>query len=314
MIFLDNEEAVIIHIPKCAGKSLRRVFCSADPEGAYWHWRYLRQVGEWVDSAHVQMHILRQMPEWDLLQRRAVIAIVRNPVTRFFSSVREHKAAHCIPETRTILDELDEVRIAYDPRYIHFSPQHRYTHIGNKCHVDFIARAERLHEDLREIGVAAGFSANFFKAIERIERQDVDQRVSEEDLSREVAARIWRLYYRDFILFGYRPVGDSVWKSVEENAPPFERLLVAPPVQADWDGEMTARPAYHRFALRAERDAAMAERDAVMAERDAAMAERDAAMAERDAAMAERDILMQSTSWAATEPLRKIKGWLLRRV
>ncbi len=62
----------------------------------------------------------------------------------------------------------------------------------------------------------------------------------------------------------------------------------------------------------AERDQAVAERNQAVAERDQAVAERDQAVAEWDQAVAEWDILVNSTTWKMTAPLRALLDFLKR--
>lgn len=62
-------------------------------------------------------------------------------------------------------------------------------------------------------------------------------------------------------------------------------------------------------------DAVVVERDALILVRDSLMAERDEARAHRDNLSAERDLILASTSWRVTRPLRGLKNRLamLRR-
>jgi len=247
MIVLSRERAVILHIPKCGGKALRTAFLPDDMEGDYWHWRYLPEIGRWADMAHLTMDVLRALPEWSLLQSSATIAVVRNPIERFFSCLKEHNGQHGARDLQEVVAELDEVRIAHDPRYVHFCPQHRFTHIGNKRYVDFIARLEHLHDDLRAIGVKANFGQSFFQAIDRIPVEPPISRTAEFTTSSVALEAITRFYYRDFLLFGY-PAPETDWFRRQTQSK-FDRLLITPDASAEWDADHSARPAYERFYL-----------------------------------------------------------------
>jgi hypothetical protein len=195
---------IIMHIPKCAGKSLRQAFAPEDPSGKFWHWKYSQANFSWQDMAHIPLDQLRGFPEWDLLEKYTVIAVVRNPVDRFYSALSEHRAQHNKKDMSDIdiLKNVDLLHIHHDPQYIHFMPQYRFTHLGNKQKVDYIARQENLRDDLLYIGQKAGFGKAYFDAVMRLEEFSAGEKSASESRE-EYSEFIAKLYARDFLLFHY---------------------------------------------------------------------------------------------------------------
>ncbi|MCE0743673.1 sulfotransferase family protein [Acetobacter sicerae] len=250
MILLENDRTLILHTPKCGGKALRKAFSSIAAAGPWWDWTWLRPTGEWVDQAHVPLHILRQTEEWDHIRSYTVISVVRDPWPRFVSSLKEHMKQHRKRNALQVLEELDEVRISYDPRYIHFIPQFRFTHLGNKRCADFIVRTESLPEDLRAVGMIGGMSNDFFKAVDTLPPMPTS---APESLTAEVEQKmkslLMRFYQRDYALFGYIPPSD------DEAVPAgFDALLMDPLCGGEWNGYAAAAPAYERFVRHSTKD------------------------------------------------------------
>lgn len=208
MILLENDRTLILHTPKCEGKALRKAFSSVASTGPWWDWTWLRRTGEWVDQAHIPLHILCQTEEWNQIRSYTVVAVVRDPWIRFVSSLKEHMKQHRKRNALQVLEELDEVRISYDPRYIHFIPQFRFTHLGNKRYTDFIVRTESLPEDLRAVGMIGGMSDDFFKAVDTLPPMPTSPAESlPADVVQKMRSLLMRFYRRDYALSGLR----SLW-------------------------------------------------------------------------------------------------------
>lgn len=244
MIILEEHRAIILHIPKCGGKNMRTSFNADNPDGRYWNWRYIDEISQWSDFAHPTIEVLRKLPEWKEFKKYTIIAIVRNPIARFFSAMKEHRIHHGLDcGLEVIADRLDEIRIAHDPRYIHFCPQHRFTHIGNKRYADFIGRIEHLHDDLYSIGTKCHFSQSFFEAVDRISMQDSGGITPSPDLILQYGGLISRLYYRDFLLFGYSLPSIAGRQAATE----FEQLVMDPTLWQEWTDSGATRAAYERL-------------------------------------------------------------------
>lgn len=250
MLLIDSEKTIIFHTPKCGGKALREAFSSIVADGVFWDWRWLHAAGEWVDQAHVPLHMLRQTKIWDEIRDYTLISVVRDPWPRFVSSLKEHMKQHRKRDALQVLDELDEVRIAHDPRYIHFIPQNRFTHLGNKRCVDFIVRAESLAEDLRAVGIICGMKKEFFRAVDNLPSMPISPIKNEAvDVEQKMQSLLMRFYRRDYALFGYTPPA-----FVEEILPGFNALLVDPICNTEWNSYETVAPAYERFVRQSNKD------------------------------------------------------------
>ena len=306
MIVLSEERVIILHTPKCAGKNLRQAFMPDNPEGPYWHWKYIPEISSWADCAHLPLDIMRQLPEWEKIKSFIVIAMVRNPYDRFIGALREHLLQHDTETIETTLQEIDEVRINHDPRYIHFIPQNRFTQIGNKRYADFIVRVEKIQEDLKSVATKANLSEKFSKAIDRIEKPKNTVEYSDflkSSASRELVLNmVKRLYFRDFLLYGYTL--PDVLIEPKQDEPIFEYLLAAPGVMDEWNDNRIPSPPYDRFQKKQE---LLLDMERAVRERDIAIIERDVAVRERETAIGERNTLLDSTSWKVTKPIRLLK-------
>ncbi|GBR12063.1 sulfotransferase family 2 domain-containing protein [Acetobacter oeni] len=270
MIILEEDRTIILHTPKCAGKVLREAFFDIASKHPFWNWNYLRSTGEWTDRAHMPLSVMRQTPEWENIRTYTLIAVVREPGTRFASSLSEHMRQHRKKDAMAVLKELDETRICHDPRYIHFIPQNRFTHIGNKRYADFIVRMENLPDDLRAVGTLCQFSRKFFDAVDQIalapQKQEEDQ---DPKVSKKISDILTRFYLRDYALFGYDRTALS-----DQTPLGFDGLLTDPLCRQEWRGYRAMEPAYERFTRNIEQDfllrQMMAENKALKAERDKA--------------------------------------------
>ncbi|NHN89145.1 sulfotransferase family 2 domain-containing protein [Acetobacter conturbans] len=250
MIVLEDEKTIILHTPKCGGKALRQAFSSIASEGPWWDWTWLRATGEWVDQAHVPLDVLRQTKLWDYIENYTIIAVVRDPLPRFMSSLAEHMRQHRKRDVLQVLDELDEVRISHDPRYIHFIPQNRFTHTGNKRRADFIVRTESLPEDLRAVGMICGMSQEFFNAVDELPPMPRSEKKSGNPAFQEkILSALLRFYKRDYILFGY-----SCPEASGGIPGGFDALLLDPLCGGEWNGYGAAAPAYERFVRHSTKD------------------------------------------------------------
>lgn len=297
MIIIHELSLIIIHNPKCAGKALRDAFLALDADVAtFWHWSFSVQLGRHIDMAHLPLNLLRDYPEWALFERYTVIAVIRNPVDRFFSALKEHESQHNrkLNDEEYLLD-LDEIRVEHDPRYIHFCPQHRFTHLGNKRKVDFIARQENLIDDLRAIGVIAGLGEKYFDVIEGLPSHQVTSEIVSDDRKETFMPLIKRLYLRDFLLFGYKLGVIEPDKIDDENSEGlFAKLNCYAYDYIDWINNEDHKAAYDRFL------SVNKMKDKIQSLKDC-NEKLDSTIAERDT---EINAFYNSHSWRLTRPLR----------
>jgi len=211
MIISDKHEFAFIHIPKCAGTSIRSMITEADPERfQLWGWRWLPRHQRYGDAAHMP---LIDLPPELLNQVRAfrAVAIVRDPLDRFFSCVEQHFSQHKYRARKSVEDfvfELNSVNIRYDPAYVHFCPQHYFIAIGQTTHVDDILRFEDENwpETFRQILIERGMPEDKLVLPRLNEREEPVHA----PLSAEALTHLYRLYKRDYTLLGYdAPVSGS---------------------------------------------------------------------------------------------------------
>ena len=168
MIIDHTLKIVLLHVPKCAGTSLRQAFLEDGQERdvvSFFDFEYNPVLHRQVDRAHLPLMDLRHYPEWRLLKRYQVIACIRHPYQRLASACREflrHNSRDTEVQMRTQLPN-QEQRLAYlkrlpaamdahDLRWVHGFPIHWFTHYGSKAKVQHLIRCSHLAEDLTDLG------------------------------------------------------------------------------------------------------------------------------------------------------------------
>jgi hypothetical protein len=167
MIINDRKKFVFIHIPKCAGTSVRAHLSRFDTTGGVFSVTNGHHPGVgWIDMAHIPLATLKtHFPDvFDKVRTYESFAIVRDPFRRFSSSlfqrlkmygqdkvsslsVRELETA-----TESAMEFLDQHRgdslLPHD--YIHFQPQYSY----------LVSDGERIVRNIYDIvDLAAFYSA-----------------------------------------------------------------------------------------------------------------------------------------------------------
>lgn len=137
MLISHEHRFSFVHIPKCAGTSLRGAISPlTQPEDRYWLYEDLEGVGR-VDIAHMPLWFMAErFPEaYRALRDYRSYAVIRDPQARFLSSVAEHfrnfqsGRAEQMPRSRVrskvmaIMEKLRWTRRLIDHEYIHFTPQ-----------------------------------------------------------------------------------------------------------------------------------------------------------------------------------------------
>lgn len=206
MIISHKFETVFLHIPKNAGTSLRELVRLADPESeAYWGYGFLPRHYRFGDSAHIPLVDLA--PErLRAVNRYSCFAVLRDPLDRFASACRQHMSQHNYREPRTpsqLLAEIDSIRIRYDPAYVHFCPQHYFTHIGDRQLVKTLFRFEdpEMQQKVGAFLSGRGMQIDSDQLnMRNISGADKPELGDEFDL-----VRFYQLYKRDYELFGFEP-------------------------------------------------------------------------------------------------------------
>jgi hypothetical protein len=176
LIISDRFGFAFVHIPKCAGTSVRSLLGPFDDyEGRFWGIRPDAD-GVTLDWAHLPLNVLRERFPDAFADLRAVesFAIVRDPMDRFVSSMNEmlrNNYKTSVTEqsdaeiARAIDDVMETLRSTPDPlppKYVHFTPQSRYvsldgervvTHLFGMGEIDLLQRrlSERAGVELPEV-------------------------------------------------------------------------------------------------------------------------------------------------------------------
>ena len=149
MIISDRNKFVFIHIPKCAGTSVRsRIEHLDDRRGAYSSRLDEHPELGLLNYVHIPLSTLRDhFPyEYECVKAYRSLAIMRNPAERFVSSVSQYCNRYSDVEMRNhsiktlrrqvdrLIDEIEEQE-ALNPggrlsaKLIHFQRQHHFTHL-----------------------------------------------------------------------------------------------------------------------------------------------------------------------------------------
>lgn len=172
MIISDRFGFAFVHIPKCAGTTVREQIARLDADrfelGGRQHHPELGR----IDLMHLPLDILRDHFAEVFARLTAVpsYALTRDPHDRFRSSVSEYvKTYHhkrlsefAAPELARALDEVMTAlaaRPALLPlRYVHFTPQTRYVHLDGRQVVTQRYPLEAIDAFMAEIGRRTGTS------------------------------------------------------------------------------------------------------------------------------------------------------------
>lgn len=206
MIISTTYELAFLHIPKCAGTSIRSMIASADPDRfQQWGWNWLPRHQRYGDTAH--MPLIDLAPNLlDQVRRFRAITVVRDPLDRFYSSVEQHFSQHKYRARKSVEEfvfELSSTNIRYDPAYVHFCPQHYFIWIGQRNHIDDILRFEDEDwpDQFRQVLIDQGMPEEALVLPRLNHRKEQDH----EPLSDEALAHLYKLYKRDYTLLGYEP-------------------------------------------------------------------------------------------------------------
>jgi hypothetical protein len=140
MIIAERHGFAFVHIPKCAGSSLRQQIEVFDEENSFFSRVKHHPVLGPVDYGHFTLAELREhFPDrYEKLLRLDCYAVARDPLDRFGSALRQtlfmydKRPMTLIPRpelintARRVVDELDASFDRLPTRYVFFTPQTRY--------------------------------------------------------------------------------------------------------------------------------------------------------------------------------------------
>ena len=171
MIISDRNKFVFIHIPKCAGTSIRsRIEHLDDRSGAYSSRLDEHPELGLLNYVHIPLKTLRDhFPhEYECLEAYRSLAVMRDPSARFVSSVYQYcnrysdveMRSHSITTLRRQVDQLIdtiEEQEARNPggrlpaKLIHFQRQHHFTHLDGAQVVQNIVDISQIDSALLEL-------------------------------------------------------------------------------------------------------------------------------------------------------------------
>ena len=241
MLICHDWKLVFLHVPKCAGTSIRRLLEQEAPLGStisFFDFEYNHILKRHVDMAHLPLMDLRHYAEWKLLNDYHTVAVIRHPYSRLVSACREYyrqksretevQMRNHPPTSEQLLDYLRALPAAldaHDLRYVHAFPAVWFTHYGSEPMVDTLLDCHSLPRDLEE-----------FRAAEVLPQQVMDKLLSsaiekpqtsapaltqlETDSNLQAMANL--LYQEDFNTFGFSRnnanFNDSVLQQIVEQS------------------------------------------------------------------------------------------------
>ena len=215
MLVSDRKRFIFLHNPKAAGSSIRSALARYDDrDNFYWHHEDNIKLSRVVDKAHITLDDFSVYPDAPLLDDYFVFGFVRNPYARVYSAFLERNSQLGINGeidfNQFVRDELNEINIRFDWKFVHFCPQFHFFYRGGKCRADFIGRLESLGRDFPRVINLANLDPDV--DLPYLNRRTTDGShgkgltdVSEylEKYDPTALAVVNRLYDRDFVYFGY---------------------------------------------------------------------------------------------------------------
>jgi len=214
MIIRHDLRLVFLHVPKCAGKELRKLFrlqAEKDSIEELFNYGHSSVLNRYVDYAHLPLSDLLTTNSFHYLNLYRVVACVRNPYKRLASAANEfYRQKSKRHERRVINGELTasmreryyrKMRLGHsqlDPRFIHSLPMHRFTHLGEQPMVDHLLHCEKLREEMVELSKELKWPDAMHAAAAALPATDPAPDALQNE--RELANTLYRL---DFERFGY---------------------------------------------------------------------------------------------------------------
>ena len=171
MIISDRNKFVFIHIPKCAGTSVRsRIEHIDDRNGAYSSRLDEHPELGLLNYVHIPLQTLKaQFPdEYVCVETYRSMAVMRDPSARFISSVSQYCNRYSDVEMRNhniktlrrqvdrLIDEIEEQEVLnpggrLPAKLIHFQRQHHYTHLDGAQIVQHIVDISQIESVLVDL-------------------------------------------------------------------------------------------------------------------------------------------------------------------
>lgn len=170
MIISPRHRFVFVHIPKCAGTSVRTQLVKCDPDHIAMAEVGMHPVLGKIDYGHVPLSMLRQYfpDEYARLEQFPSYAVVRDPLVRFGSSLRQmlwrysQKPMTLIPpaELRALtLKALSDIAAELDRpshQFIFFARQRDFIYDGDRRIVDHLIPMALVPDFIAHLGRVTG--------------------------------------------------------------------------------------------------------------------------------------------------------------
>ena len=213
MIIRHDLKLVFVHVPKCAGKTLRKLFrLGADDQSVeLFNYGHSAALNRYVDFAHMPLADLCTTKHFRYLERYCVVACVRNPYKRLASAANEFYRQKSKRHERRVIEGTlttamreryyKKMRLGHsqlDPRYVHSLPMHRFTHLGMEPMVDHLLHCEQLRDEAVQLSIQLNWPDAMREAAKQLPATDLAPGPLPNE--RNLANKIYEL---DFEWFGY---------------------------------------------------------------------------------------------------------------
>jgi hypothetical protein len=175
VIISDELRFAFVHVPKCAGSSIRRHLKANAIDSykdAFGKPGFHEQIGAVIHYSHIPLYYLREYfrEAFDKVDQYSSYAIVRDPRVRFVSAVLQRmRTFKLIPHSHIsrkvivanaleTIDWLSQHRIFADYEYIHFAPQSWFLALDGRQIVKNPFSIDRADELLRVLSLQYGIT------------------------------------------------------------------------------------------------------------------------------------------------------------
>jgi len=170
MILCPTYGFAFVHVPKCAGSSVRRQIEACDPENTVFGRVGQHPVLGKIDYGHIPLSVLREhfAETYDFLLRNDCYAVVRDPLARFGSAVRQtlwayqkkpmtlYSRQELREETARIMEDLAKDIDALPHRLTFFQRQQDFIRDRDQTVVQNVYAIDHVDQLLEEIGARVG--------------------------------------------------------------------------------------------------------------------------------------------------------------
>jgi Sulfotransferase family len=189
VIISDAHRFAFVHIPKCAGSSIRQQLDRLDSYHGAFSRPGVHPVLGPIHYAHLPLAELQScFPEqFDKILRFECFAIIREPGARFVSALLQHlqefrevgtemlSKDFVLSEALAFIGRAAGATACRSPQLVHFAPQNRFTHLDGERIVQNLFRFDDIHMMAQAMRQKCGVTIH---ASERInERQVADRKL-----------------------------------------------------------------------------------------------------------------------------------------